>query len=77
MCLGKRRGSDTRGWSGSRRWRTVDRGTEAIEPSTALCLSRRKLRSLVGDRQAIYVKILETAVDILSHRLTERDHTPH
>lgn len=46
----------------------------ALETSTALCLRRWHLRNLVGERQAIYVKILETAVDILSHRLTESQH---
>ncbi len=52
-------------------------GIEAIEPSTALSLSGRALRSMVGEHQGIYVKILETAVDILSHRLTHTEHSRH
>jgi len=49
-------------------------GITALEQSTALCLSRRQLRGLIGERESIYVKILETAVDILSPRLTNTSH---
>ena len=50
-------------------------GIQAIEPSTALCLHRRHLRGLAGEKQEIYIKILEPAVDLLSHRLTGSQHT--
>ena len=46
----------------------------ALETSTALRLRRSQLHNLVGERPAIYVKILEAVVDILSHRLTESRH---
>ena len=52
-------------------------GIEAVEASTALSLSGRTLWSMVGEHQGIYVKILETAVDILSHRLTHTGHSRH
>jgi hypothetical protein len=48
-----------------------------VEQSTVLCLSRRQLRGSIGERESIYVKILETAIDILSHRLTHTIHTRH
>ena len=52
-------------------------GIVALEQSTVLCLSRRQLRGSIGERESIYVKILETAIDILSHRLTHTIHTRH
>ncbi len=45
-------------------------GFEAVEPSTALCLSRNALRGLIGSLPGLYVKILETTIELLAHRVS-------
>lgn len=42
-------------------------GFQAIEPSTALSLSRVSLRSLIGNNPHLYVRILETTIKVLAH----------
>ena len=44
-------------------------GFEAVEPSTALSLSRVSLRGLIGSLPNLYVKILETTIELLAHRV--------
>ena len=45
-------------------------GFEAVEPSTALSLSRVSLRGLIDSLPDLYVKILETTIELLAHRVT-------
>ena len=45
-------------------------GFEAVEPSTSLSLSRTGLRSLISRQPALYVKILETTIELLAQRVT-------
>ena len=45
-------------------------GFEAVEPATALSLWRESLRSLILKQPALYVKILETTIESLAHRVT-------
>lgn len=49
-------------------------GIVALEDSTALSLKRLDLRALIHREPVVYCTILETAVDILSHRLTHTQH---
>ena len=43
---------------------------EAIEPSTALSLSRNALRGLIKTLPELYVKILETTIELLAERVS-------
>ena len=45
-------------------------GFEAVEPSTALSLSRQSLRGLIAEQPARYVKILETTIELHANRVT-------
>ncbi len=45
-------------------------GFEAVEASTALSLSRESLQALIKTQPALYVKILETTIELLAHRVT-------
>lgn len=45
-------------------------GFEAVESSTVLCLTRDSLRGLIARRPTLYVKILETTIELLAHRVT-------
>lgn len=45
-------------------------GFEAVEASTALCLSRQSLHGLIESQPALYVKILETTIELLAHRVS-------
>ncbi len=44
-------------------------GFEAVEASTALSLARASLRALISMQPALYVKILETTIELLAHRV--------
>ncbi len=45
-------------------------GFEAVEASTALSLSRKSLHTLITTQPAMYVKILETTIELLAHRVS-------
>ncbi len=45
-------------------------GFEAVEPSTALSLSHASLRGLIDSLPNLYVKILETSIELLGHRVS-------
>ena len=45
-------------------------GVEAVEPSTALSLSRQSLRGLIAEQPAFYVKILKTTIELHANRVT-------
>ena len=45
-------------------------GFEAVEPSTALSLARTALRGLITSQPGLYVKILETTIELLAHRVS-------
>lgn len=45
-------------------------GFQAVEPSTALSLSRESLRSLIGSKPILYVKILEMTIKVLANRVS-------
>ena len=45
-------------------------GFQAVEPSTALCLTRRALRSLVNGNPKLYVHVLEMTIKVLAERIT-------
>lgn len=45
-------------------------GFEAVEESTALSLSRDSLRALISTQPGLYVKILETTIELLAHRVS-------
>ena len=51
-------------------------GIISEEKSTALSLTRDRLKQLTQKEPQIYTKILENAVDILAHRLTNTEHDP-
>ncbi len=44
-------------------------GFEAVEDSTSLCLSRQALHGLIDKKPELYVKILETTIELLAHRV--------
>lgn len=52
-------------------------GITSTEASIALSLNRGRLRRLATEGPQLYIKILENAVDVLSHRLTNTEHDPH
>ncbi len=45
-------------------------GFEAVEPCTALSLSRDSLRGLIAKHPTTYVKILEATIELLARRVT-------
>ena len=44
-------------------------GFTAVEESTALCLTRDSLHGLIDSQPALFVKILETTIELLAHRV--------
>ena len=50
-------------------------GFDAVEPSTALSLTRSALRSLISSQPGLYVKILETTIELLAHRVSRTSAT--
>ncbi|MBT4097316.1 MAG: cyclic nucleotide-binding domain-containing protein [Gemmatimonadetes bacterium] len=44
-------------------------GFKAVEESTALSLTRQSMHGLIGKHPKLYVKILETTIELLAHRV--------
>ena len=50
-------------------------GFQAVEPSTALSLSRKSLQELGDTIPRLYLKILETTIELLAHRISRSANT--